>query len=123
MRKADGMFKAVRAAAWQYIESRYKGAELEHLIQLLFEQIYAGGRVERSAGPGEKGADLIVFTQDPLGIEYKIAVQVKRHDGVEHGTRALRQIEQARAHHRYAAAAPRRPSRTPEHPPCASTCS
>lgn len=100
VRKADGFFKAVRSAAWQYIESRYKGAELEHLIQLLFERIYTGGRVERSAGPGEKGADLIVFTQDPLGIEYKIAVQVKRHDGVEHETRALRQIEQARGHHR-----------------------
>lgn len=100
VRKAEGFFEAVRAAAWQYIEARYRGAELEHLVQLLFEQIYAGGRVERSAGPGEKGADLIVFTQDPLGIEYKIAVQVKRHEGVEDDTRALQQIEQAREHHR-----------------------
>lgn len=100
IRKAEGFFEAVRQAAWQHIESKYKGAEFEHLVRRLFECIYKDGRVEHWGGPGEKGADLIVFTRDPLGIEYKIAVQVKLHDGVENDTSALAQIKQAREHHK-----------------------
>ena len=100
VRKAEGFFEAVRQAAWKHIESKYKGAEFEHLVHRLFECIYKDGRVEHWGGAGEKGADLIVFTRDPLGIEYKIAVQIKLHEGVEHDTSSLAQIEQAKEHHK-----------------------
>src|SRR5262249_21249355 len=72
----------------------------EHLVRRLFERIYKDGRVEHWGGAGEKGADLIVFTRDPLGIEYKIAVQVKLHEGTEHDTKALSQIKLAREYHK-----------------------
>jgi hypothetical protein len=100
VRKAEGFFEAVRQAAWQHIESKYKGAEFEHLVRRLFECIYKDGRVEHWGGAGEKGADMIVFTQDALGIEYKIAVQIKLHEGVEYDTTALAQIETAKQHHK-----------------------
>lgn len=100
VQKAEGFFEAVRQAAWQHIASKYKGAEFEHLVRRLFECIYGDGRVEHWGGKGEKGADLIVFTRDPLGIEYKIAVQVKLHEGVEDDARALSQIKQAREYHK-----------------------
>jgi hypothetical protein len=97
--KIEGLFAALRTAAWDNIRSKYKGAEFEKLVRHLFERIYAGGRVEHWGGPGEKGADLIVFTQDPLGLEYKIAVQVKLHDGTHDDPHALEQIKKARKHH------------------------
>ena len=100
VRKAEGFFEAVRQAAWKHIDEKYKGAEFEHLVHRLFECIYKDGRVEHWGGAGEKGADLIVFTRDPLGIEYKIAVQVKLYEGVQDSTKALSQIKQAREHHR-----------------------
>jgi hypothetical protein len=100
VQKAEGFFEAVRQAAWKHINEKYKGAEFEHLVRRLFECIYKDGRVEHWGGVGEKGADLIVFTRDPLGIEYKIAVQVKLHEGTEHDTKALSQIKLAREYHK-----------------------
>jgi hypothetical protein len=98
--KIEGLFEALRDTAWKNIQAKYKGEELERLVLPLFKRIYGDGRVEHWGGAGEKGADLIVFTQDPLGLEYKIAVQVKLHDGVHDDTHALMQIKQAReAHH------------------------
>ncbi|WP_437957219.1 restriction endonuclease [Sorangium sp. So ce119] len=100
VQKAEGFFEAIRQAAWQHIKQKYEGAEFEHLVRRLLECIYKDGRVEHWGGAGEKGADLIVFTRDPLGIEYKIAVQVKLHQGTEHDTTALSQIKQAREYHK-----------------------
>jgi hypothetical protein len=98
--KIESLFEALRNAAWTNIRAKYKGAELEQLVLPLFKRIYRDGRVEHWGGAGEKGADLIVFTQDPLGLEYKIAVQVKHHDGVHDDTHALEQIKEAREAHR-----------------------
>lgn len=98
--KLDSIFTAMRAAAWREVQARYHGAQFEQLVQRLFERIYDQGRVEHWGGAGEHGADLIVFTQDPLGLEFKIAVQVKLHDGTDDDTHALEQIKGARAHHR-----------------------
>ncbi|WP_437334449.1 restriction endonuclease [Sorangium sp. So ce394] len=100
VQKAEGFFEAMRQAAWQHIKQKYEGAEFEHLVRRLLECIYKDGRVEHWGGAGEKGADLIVFTRDPLGIEYKNAVQVKLHQGTEDDTTALSQIEQAREYHK-----------------------
>lgn len=99
-KKLGSFFEAVRDAAWTNIASRYKGAEFEKLVKPLFERIYSGGRVEHIGGPGEKGADLIVYTQDALGLEYKIAVQVKLHDGTHDELHALDQIETAKRAHK-----------------------
>lgn len=98
--KQAGVFEAVRAAAWKAVRERYHGAQFEQLVLTLFRQIYSGGRVEHWGGRSEQGADLIVFMQDPLGLEYKIAVQVKLFDGVIDDTHALDQIAQARKAHR-----------------------
>ncbi len=94
--KQAGVFEAVREAAWKAIRARYHGAQFEQLVLTLFRGIYAGGRVEHWGGRNEQGADLIVFTQDPLGLEFKIAVQVKLHEGVDDDTHALDQIARAR---------------------------
>jgi hypothetical protein len=97
--KIESLFSALRAAAWTNLQTKYKAAELERLVLRLFKHIYQDGRVEHWGGAGEKGADLIVFTQDPLGLEFKIAVQVKHHDGVHADPHALHQIKQAREAH------------------------
>ncbi|MBK8695333.1 MAG: restriction endonuclease [Deltaproteobacteria bacterium] len=86
--KQAGVFAAVREAAWKAVRERYHGAQFEQLVLKLFQGIYVGGRVEHWGGRNERGADLIVFTQDPLGLEFKIAVQVKLHEGVDDDTRA-----------------------------------
>ncbi len=98
--KQASVFEAVREAAWKAIRARYHGAQFEQLVLTLFRGIYAGGRVEHWGGRSEQGADLIVFTQDPLGLEFKIAVQVKLHEGVDDDTHALDQIARARKAHR-----------------------
>ena len=97
--KQAGVFDAVRAAAWKAVRERYHGAQFEQLVLTLFRSIYTSGRVEHWGGRSEQGADLIVFTQDPLGLEYKIAVQAKLFDGVIDDTHALDQIAQARKAH------------------------
>lgn len=98
--KADSFVGTVREAAIKHLQLKYRGAELEHLVRRLFSWIYPGARVERWGGANERGSDLLIFTQDPLGIEYKIAVQLKHHDGIHEDRRTLEQIELAREQHR-----------------------
>ncbi|MDI1436469.1 restriction endonuclease [Polyangium sorediatum] len=98
--KAEGFFTAVRDAAWKHILTKYKGNELAHLVHHLFMCIYEGGRVEHWGGAGERGTDLIVYTRDPLGLEYKVAVQIKQNDGLHDDERTLSQIEQAKELHK-----------------------
>jgi hypothetical protein len=102
--KMKALAEAVHASAWKQIESRYQAAELERLVERLMARIYRNGAqdgtVERWGGPKEDGADLIVFTQDPLEIEYKVGVQVKRYEGVHDDLGALEQMKRARQVHR-----------------------
>lgn len=98
--KVEGVFDVIRQAAWGSIAARYRGEELEKLVHELFRRIYAPGKVEHWGGRGEHGADLIVFTQDALGLEYKVAVQVKLHEGTHDDTTALAQLEEAHRVHR-----------------------
>lgn len=93
--KLSEFFKEVRAAVWKSLEKRYHGAQFEQLVHQLFERIYPDGRVEHRGGPAEKGADLLVSMQDPLGLEYTIAVQAKLHSGEEQDLDALKQIRTA----------------------------
>lgn len=98
----ETFFGAVKSAAWKSISAKYHGAELEDLIHRLFASMYSNdGSVERTAGPGEKGADLLVTKWDvALGLEFKIGVQVKLHDGVHDDPHALEQIRRARVERR-----------------------
>lgn len=98
--KADSFLSASREAAIKHLQIKYRGADLEHLARRLFSWIYQGARVERWGGANERGTDLLIFTQDPLGIEYKIAVQIKHHEGIHEDRRTLEQIELAREQHR-----------------------
>lgn len=100
VQKFETFFKRMRSAAWGAIHEKYKGAEFEPFVGRLLEHIFVGGIVEHHGGPGEKGADFIVSTKGTLGLEYKIAVQVKLHDGIHDDPHALDQIRRAHAHHR-----------------------
>jgi hypothetical protein len=95
-----GLSTAVAGAAWEKIRERYKGAEFETLVLRVFRHIYAAGRVEHWGGAGEKGADLIVYASDPLGLEFRIAVQVKLHEGEDDDLHSLDQIKLARSAHK-----------------------
>lgn len=85
-------------AAWLGIRARYKGAEFERLVLRVLGAVYP--EVQHRGGPGEKGADIIAVAHDSLGMEYKIAVQVKLHEGEERDPHSLDQIERARIAHR-----------------------
>ncbi|MBI4821789.1 MAG: restriction endonuclease [Deltaproteobacteria bacterium] len=102
--KLVSLQSALTDAAWRGIQERYQAAELESLTGRLFARIYArdgeGARVDATGGRNENGADLIVFSQDALGIEYKVGVQVKNFQGVHDDAGALDQIKTARARHR-----------------------
>jgi hypothetical protein len=99
-KKVQGFFDSIRDAAWKSISTRFQGAEFEKLVHELFQRIYIGGKVEHTGGRGEHGADLIVFTRDALGLEYKVAVQVKLHEETHDDTTALEQVAEARKVHR-----------------------
>lgn len=100
-KKRLGFIEQIRQAAWDALAKRYKAAELERLVEWLLARIYPQSRVEHWGGRSERGADLIVFTPpDALGLEYKIAVQVKMYDGIADDVRSLDQIREARDAHR-----------------------
>ncbi|MEQ9498737.1 MAG: restriction endonuclease [Deltaproteobacteria bacterium] len=86
---------ALRQEAWRILASTYQAAELERLIKVLFERLYPDGHVDHVAGPAERGADLVLYTADPLGLEYRVVIQVKHHVGVHDDVHALDQIKQA----------------------------
>lgn len=95
--KFNELSSAITEAAWEGIKARYKGAELERLVLRVLAEVYDD--IEHRGGPGEKGADLIALTRDPLGLEFKVGVQVKLHEGVDDDTHSLNQIKLAREVH------------------------
>jgi hypothetical protein len=98
--KFDSLLKATKQAVWESIRAQYRAAELEGLVHRLMSAVYADGRVEHWGGAGEKGADLIVYTSDALGLEYKVGIQVKMHEGTHDDAHALAQLRRARLEHR-----------------------
>lgn len=97
--KVTRVLEAARDAAGAEIERCYKAAELEHLVHPLLVRIY-GERVQHRGGPSEQGADFLVYTEDVLGLEYIVGVQVKCFKETHHDTHALEQIKLARSAHR-----------------------
>ena len=91
--------KQVADMVWERVEKVYRGAEFEHLLIPLLESVYGDGAVEHRGGAGEKGADLIVTTQGPLGLTFQTAIQVKMYDGTHYDTHPLDQLRRARKEH------------------------
>jgi hypothetical protein len=98
--KFDVLVDATQRATWEAIRAQYKAAELEHLVLRVLQGVYADGDVQHWGGAGEKGADLIVTSRDPLGLEFRIGVQVKMHLGVDDDLHSLEQIKVAAKYHR-----------------------
>lgn len=96
--KVERVLKAARAATVKAIDASFKAAELEQLALALLRRIY-DGPVQPRGGPNEKGADLIAYTRDALGLEYLVGVQVKCYHGTHGDLQALEQIKQARISH------------------------
>lgn len=84
----------LRATLWAELRRNYRGQEFERPVKRLLEVVY-GGAVEARGGPREHGADLLCQFTDPLGITYRVAVQVKMWEGKAHLDEALKQIREA----------------------------
>ena len=69
----------------------------ERLVLLLLER--EGIRVEFTAGPNERGADLVGSTSVMRSITSKVAIQVKMHWGRDDDTTGLDQLEKALTEH------------------------
>jgi hypothetical protein len=72
----------------------------EQLIEILLKQ--RGIVVDVIAGPNERGADMLgtVSFASLEGLSFRVAIQVKKHDGVENETNGLDQLERALSEHR-----------------------
>ena len=73
----------------------FRGAEFEPPCGALLEALYGTPNVEHTGGPKEKGADFICTSTDPLGVEHKVAVQVKHWHGSADLAQPLGQIRRA----------------------------
>ena len=63
------------------LRKKFHGSEFERPVEMLLKQIYGEENVERHAGRSEHGADFVCLSKDGLGIEHKVAVQVKMWEG------------------------------------------
>ena len=86
-------------ATWAVLERSYRGAEFEHLLVPLLEDVYGPGNVEQHGGAGEHGADLLVTLRGPLGLRFKVAVQAKLYDGTHYDLHSVEQLRWAYDHH------------------------
>ena len=77
---------------------RHKNAE--RLIELLLKQ--RGILVDFTAGPNERGADMLGTASfgSLESLNYRVAIQVKMHDGIENDTTGLDQLERALMEHK-----------------------
>lgn len=88
------------------LEGSFQAAELEQPCQVLLQRIFPDADVERTAGPAERGADLVVKWEDPLArvgaptpLSWQIVVQVKCWSGEATDTTAIDQIKTAYRHY------------------------
>lgn len=89
------VLSVVEAAAWEALQKEFHGAEFERPCVLLLETLYGAENVEHTGGSGERGADAIVTHVDPLGINHRLAVQIKMWTWDADWTRPLEQVRQA----------------------------
>jgi predicted Mrr-cat superfamily restriction endonuclease len=89
------ILEQLEGAAWKSVAHHFQGPELEKPCVTVLKRIFGEENVERTAGSGERGADAICTYKDPLGIEHRIAVQIKMWDLETAWTRPLEQIREA----------------------------
>lgn len=80
---------------WKSFQHHYHGAEFEKPCILLLELLYGKENVEHTGGSGERGADAICQFIDPLGVQHRLAVQIKMWEWDADWTRPLDQVRQA----------------------------
>lgn len=100
----DSIQDVLGEAASAKLETKYRGAEFEHLLVHLFESRYGANSVEHLGGPAEHGADLIVKTTGLFGLEFRIAIQAKQYAGTLGDLHALEQLREAIDYHKVQAA-------------------
>ena len=81
------------------LRKKFHGSEFEKPVEMLLKQIYGEENVERHAGRSEHGADFVCLSTDGLGIEHKVAVQVKMWEGTAASYLPLDQIRRAHENH------------------------
>lgn len=91
----DSVAPAIEAALERELRA-FRAAELEHPCQRLLERLYPGADVDSKGGSGEKGADLLVRWEDPLGegtdLSWCMVVQVKDWRGEASDVGAIDQL-------------------------------
>ena len=89
------VLEGLERAAWESLVHHYHGAEFEKPCVMLLESLYGEENVEHTGGSGERGADAVCRHTDPLGVQHRLAVQVKMWEWDAAWTRPLDQIRQA----------------------------
>ena len=103
---ADELFQKLagdmRARAYELIDHKFGGAELEDLVvrvlRARYRALHGDVTVEHYGGAGEHGIDVLAKIPDPLGVVLRVGIQVKKHDGVETSLASLEQIKEAHGH-------------------------
>jgi len=100
--RLEAFAKEMRANAYELIDHAFGGAELEQLalrvLTARYRSTHPEAKVEHKGGRNEHGIDILVELPDPLGVDLRIGVQVKKHVGTEWAMKSLHQLEEARAH-------------------------
>lgn len=85
----------VEDAAWEALKHNFKGFEFELPYLMLLRSLYGENSIEYTAGPNERGADAICSSKDPLGIAFRVAVQIKMWDWDADSISPLSQLREA----------------------------
>jgi len=99
--RLPAILEGLKDAAWNALVHHYHGSEFERPCVLLLNELYDDALVEHTGGRGEQGADAICTYKDPLGIQYRVAVQIKMWEWDANWTRPLEQIRQAYEAHEH----------------------
>jgi hypothetical protein len=89
----EAIIAAAREAASLELARHFGGAELEAPIAALLGRLY--GNVERRGGATEQGADLICESADALGVQSRVAVQIKMWKGTASSPVPIQQLARA----------------------------
>ena len=86
------------------LDENFQSAEWEAPLREALDRLYPGAQVDRTAGPAEHGADLVVRIPNHLGRgdegeSWLVVVQVKNYDGTIASARLLDQLEEAFDHY------------------------
>jgi hypothetical protein len=77
------------------LRGQFQANQLEKPVHRILKHIYPSAEVQKTAGPGERGADFLVSYTDPLGVPATIVIQLKDHSELLSDDRALDQIREA----------------------------